>query len=272
MVKLSNYMRQQQKLINEHLDSLLLSYQELCPPLHEAMHYAVFSGGKRIRPLLVIATAEAAGGKAADAMPAAAAVELLHTYTLIHDDLPAMDDDELRRGQPTVHVKFGEANAILAGDALQALAFAAVADSPKAVSLTCELAEAGVRVVAGQWQDMAAQNTSVGEKDIEFIHEYKTANLIRASVRMGGIVGGATTKQLKTVTDYGTAIGHIFQLVDDILDVGTEDKPTAITVYGLEETKKRAATHFEQAKKEVASLPSPEILIGLAELIYRRTV
>lgn len=271
MVKLSNYMRQQQELIDERLDNLLASYQELHPALHEAMRYAVFSGGKRIRPLLVMAAAEAAGGAAPDALPAAVAVELLHTYTLIHDDLPAMDDDNLRRGQPTVHIKFGEANAILAGDALQALAFAALTKSSKANELTHELAEAGVRVVAGQWQDMAIETKPVGESDIEFIHEHKTANLLRASVRMGGIVAGATKKQLAALTNYGTAIGHIFQLIDDVLDAGTEDKPTAIAVYGMKGTKKRAAAYLEQAQSSLASVSSPEILRAIAELIFKRT-
>ena len=270
MVSLSQYQGQQQKRIDAKLAEVVDSYKDFLPPLHEALHYAVFSGGKRIRPLLVIAAAEAVGGTVEDALPAAAAVELLHTYTLVHDDLPAMDDDELRRGQPTVHVKFGEANGILVGDALQALAFETLASMPQAPDLVRELGQAGVRVVGGQWQDMAASPDSVGEKDIAFIHEYKTANLLRTAVRMGGIIGGATHPQLTTLTEYGTALGHLFQLVDDVLDAGEDEKPTAVSVYGLEETKNKAAAYLKQATTSVSGLSQSDMLVALAALIGER--
>ena len=270
MVDPMEYQRQQQPLIDEKLEEMLSSQYELFPPLHEAMRYAVFSGGKRIRPILVLAAAEAIGGTAAAGLPSAAAVELVHAYTLVHDDLPALDNDDLRRGQPTVHKKFGEANAILVGDALQALAFLSVAGDPKAAELTRELGEAGVRVVAGQWQDMAITRETADEKNIEFIHEYKTANLLRTAVRLGAIAGGASGEHLTALTAYGTAIGHLFQLTDDLLDADTEEKLTAVAVYGKEGVRQRAEQYLQDAQAALTTLPNPDVLAAIAHFIFER--
>jgi geranylgeranyl diphosphate synthase, type II len=272
MINLSQYQSQYQTIIDEKLDSLLQAAKDLFPPLHEAMRYAVFSGGKRIRPLLVLAAAESVGGSGQNAVAPAAAVELMHTYTLVHDDLPSMDNDDLRRGQPTAHVKFGEANALLAGDALQALAFLALADHAAASRLTQELGQAGVGVVAGQWADLAASQESLTEADIEFIHEHKTATILRASVRMGGISGEATDEQLAALTLYGTAVGHLFQLIDDLLDAEADDKASALAVYGKDGARQRAHGYLQTAQDSLRSLPSPEVLAAIAQFIFERTV
>jgi geranylgeranyl pyrophosphate synthase len=271
MVDLLEYQRQQQAAIDAALLTILPPSGEAPTELSEAMRYAVFSGGKRIRPLLVIAAAEAVGGSVSDALLPAAAIELLHTYTLVHDDLPAMDDDELRRGKPTVHIQFGEANAILAGDGLQALAFATLADHPQAAALLRELGAAGRGVVAGQWVDMAVTTRKASAADIEFIHEHKTTDLIRTAVRMGGIVGHGTPEHLVALTAFGTAIGHLFQLTDDLLDIGTEEKPTAVTVYSEEGARERTKECLAQAEASLSGIPSPAILSAMAQFIFNRT-
>lgn len=274
MFNLEEYRRKRQSIIEQALDKALPTEETIPQELHRAMRYVVFTGGKRIRPFLTIAAAESVGATINDALSAAVAVELFHTYTLVHDDLPAMDDDELRRGKPTAHVVFGEANAILAGDALQALAFEVLCQQEKAAALIQELAHAGGSqgVVGGQWVDVASEDQSVGEDIITFIHENKTAALIRAAVRMGAMCGQATSEQLDHLTNYGTAIGHAFQLIDDLLDEGTEEgKATAVSLYGPEKTRQRAQEKIAQACDAVAVLPSPEPLQAIANLIVERT-
>lgn len=198
--------------------------EEVLPPasarpsaLHEAMRYAVGSGGKRIRPLICLAAAEAVGGIPEDARYPAAAIELLHNYTLVHDDLPAMDNDTERRGQPTVWTKYGEANAILAGDALQALAFAVAAKAPRNVGeIMAELGTAALGVVQGQVEDVARE--SGGAADIPFIYVHKTADLFVAAAVMGGYAGGATGNEIAALREFAVNLGLAFQYEDDLLD------------------------------------------------------
>lgn len=258
------------------------------PPkvLHKAMRYSVFSGGKRLRPILCLAAAEAAGmTRMQNAMMPAAAVELFHTFTLIHDDLPSMDDDDMRRGRPTCHKMFGEANAILAGDALQALAFevvarAAVAPPYSVNQLVIELAgAAGSRgVVGGQVEDLLAGPNPTAEQ-IRYIHLHKTADLFHASVRMGAMVAGAPPEVLKMLSGYGTAIGLAFQIADDLLDAADVAagmaKPGAscLTVMPADAARRQAEDLVREALAHIATLPGPgaEPLRAIARFTVERT-
>lgn len=207
-------------------------FGEGCPPrLAEAIRYALLSPGKRLRPQLVLLAAEACGGTIEGALPAAVAVEMIHAYSLVHDDLPAMDDDDLRRGRPTCHRQFDEATAILAGDALQAraLEIAATEIKPAARAQRCvaELAHAAgpEALIGGQADDLAAEFQQVDPSQLESIHRRKTGALFRASVRLGALTADASEAQLKAVSEYGDALGLAFQVVDDLLDVaGVEDR------------------------------------------------
>ncbi len=234
-VELSEYLRQKQALVETYLRTALEPGAGCPPALWEAMRYSLLAPGKRLRPLLVILAAEACGARDADALPAAAAVEMIHTYSLIHDDLPAMDDDDLRRGLPTCHKQFGEATAILAGDALLTLAFQVLADHyPPQTAAGCvrELARgAGAAgMVGGQVEDLAwerkdASGPAHSLEALENIHARKTGALFRASLRMGawcarGEQGGGPDPSLVEALDaYGRAFGQAFQITDDLLDV-----------------------------------------------------
>ena len=255
MLELSTYLKQRATFIDAALDRHLPGPSERPSVLHEAMRYSVMAGGKRIRPILCLAAAEAVHGSVDDALLPALAVELLHTYTLIHDDLPCMDDDDLRRGMPTAHVKFGEANAVLAGDALLTLAFEWIAGVAAPApylptQLVLELAEgAGHRgVIAGQIEDLAGEGAQLSAEDLEYIHLHKTAALIRTAVRIGGIAAGAPPNALDALSFYGGDIGLAFQIADDILDVTSsndtlgkpvgsdqaQEKSTYVALHGIE--------------------------------------
>jgi len=258
--------------------------------LHAAMRYALFAGGKRLRPAIARAACAAAGGAAADALPAACALEMLHTYSLIHDDLPAIDNDDLRRGLPTCHRRFGEATAILAGDALQTHAFLVLArevrSATRSRALVLALAEAAgtAGMVGGEIADIDAEGKTPDRTTVEFIHGRKTAALFRASAVMGGISGGAGGGLLDAFAAYGTALGLAFQIVDDVLDE-TGDKvtlgkspgkdraarkmsyPAAVGIDGSLAEARRLA---EEAQAAVAGLPDPALLAALAELTVTR--
>jgi geranylgeranyl diphosphate synthase type II len=233
--------------------------------LQEAMLYSLFAGGKRIRPVLVMAAYEACGGNSAEIVPYAATLELIHTYSLIHDDLPAMDDDDLRRGKPTNHKVYGDAVAILAGDALLTEAFCILSDPSFCPSVRGEdllkasreiaLAAGARGMVAGQVQDILSENAEPDGETLQFIHRHKTAALIRASVRVGGVLSGSGEEKIGPLTRYGENIGHAFQVIDDILDVvgetedlgktvGSDEKINKMTyprLYGLERSREIAA-------------------------------
>ena len=228
MFEFRQYLNAKTRLINEALEHSLPAENIRPAILHRAMRYSVLAGGKRLRPILCLAAAEAVGGKEKtekNALVPALAIEILHTYTLIHDDLPCMDNDNLRRGKPTSHVVFGEANAILAGDALLTLAFewmARVAPPKPYASnqLIFELAcAAGNRgVIAGQIEDLAAEGKKTNAATVHYIHMHKTAVLLRAAVRIGGICGGADKGELSALGNYGEKAGLAFQIADDILN------------------------------------------------------
>lgn len=220
-------------LIRETTEKVERRLSELLPPesaapstIHQAMRYSIFAGGKRIRPLLCLEAAKACGGSEAAALDAACALETLHTYTLIHDDLPCMDDDDLRRGKPTNHKVFGEGIAVLAGDALLTEAFAMLARVPENASYgvrdyVAELAlqTGSYRLIGGQVLDLEGEGRPLSIEEIRAIHLGKTAALIMASVRLGGMAAGCSPEQLQALTDFGRDLGLAFQIIDDILDI-----------------------------------------------------
>lgn len=275
MFNLREYLESGRQTVEQALDMHLPQESERPAVLHKAMRYSIFAGGKRIRPILCMAAAQAIGAPAESVMLPAIALEALHTYTLIHDDLPAMDDDDLRRGKPTCHIAFGEANAILAGDALLTLAFEWLAEvqAPKPYvpnQLALELAEAaGSRgVIAGQVEDLANEGSEPTRELVDFIHLHKTAALIRAAVRMGAIAAGARSEELNALTIYACNVGLAFQIADDILNVTstaeklgkptgsdqTRKKITYPAVHGLDAARARADQLVEGAVAELAKV------------------
>ncbi len=278
------------RLADAALEARLPPAAEAPTRLHQAMRYSVFAGGKRLRPALVLAACRAVGGADVACAPALAAVEVLHTYTLVHDDLPAMDDDDLRRGRPTCHKAYDEATAILVGDALQALAFAAAAElGAEAVRILAEAA--GSRgVVGGQQEDLDAEGSAIDGSPacrarLERIHRGKTAALIRASCALGAVAGGATSAQRAALEVFGEDIGLAFQIADDVLDAtadaatlgktpgkdAAQGKLTYVAVHGL------AAARAEAQRLETSALaaltlfgPAGEQLAALGRFVVER--
>ncbi len=290
----SSWIGHQQRLLTEIEAALreATSYPADCPTqLGDAIRHSLLAPGKRLRPLLVLMAAEACGCSSSVAMPAACAVEMIHTYSLIHDDLPAMDDDDLRRGRPTCHVQFGEALAILAGDALLAQAFETLANGiqPSEVAGRCcaELAFAAgpAMLVGGQVDDIAAEKTGGNLADLERIHRRKTGAMIRVSLRLGGMVGGANEAQLAALGDYGDKLGLAFQIIDDWLDVqGDEkamgkrlrkdsqhDKLTFPKLLGVQESRQRAEKLVAEACERIRLFgPRASTLEELARFVLER--
>ena len=274
MFDLGNYLEQQRARVEVALEEAMPPQSTPPERLHEAMRYSVLSGGKRLRPILALAAAESVGADSETVMQPAIAVEILHTYTLIHDDLPSMDDDDERRGKPTSHKVFGEANAIRAGDALQAFAFELASRSPIAPEhVVRELAlAAGSRgVVGGQVADIAADD-HVTTEHLTFIHQHKTADLFRAAIRMGAIAGGASDQQLESLTTYGANVGLAFQIVDDIIDADEESGCSCVGLWGIEEAKRLAATRTETAVTALSGFGDTAIpLVAIAQHMLKRT-
>jgi len=258
-------------LLEKELRSLLRGHQARPLSIHKAMQYAAFTGGKRFRPVLTLSACEACGGRPKDAILPALAIELIHTYSLVHDDLPALDNDDIRRGKPTCHRKFGEANAILAGDALLTLAFewiARIKPAVRAVRILREIAiAAGTHgMIGGQVADLEspAQKKTLAQHD--FISRYKTGALIRGSVVAGALAVGASRPALKAMTRYGECLGLAFQVVDDILDKDGYCKGMSVKAATT-----KAVRLIEQAKKEVRSFGrKAEALIFLADFLKAR--
>ena len=262
--------------------------------LGEAMRYAVLDGGKRLRPLLVMAASEAVGGNAVAALRAACAVELIHAYSLVHDDLPCMDNDVLRRGKATVHVKFGEARALLAGDALQALAFELLTPANEEVSSATQarlcrlLARAAGHqgMAGGQAIDLASIGRNLGEDQLRQMHRLKTGALLQGSVLMGAACGQPPARAEEALSAYGAAIGLAFQVVDDVLDVTADsgtlgktpgkdaahDKPTFVSLLGLERSQQYAQELLLQARIALAAsgLADTQALLALADMVVNR--
>ena len=267
---LESYLKERGALVNKALDSLLPPEDRYPARVHSAMRYSLFAGGKRLRPILVLAAFEAVGGSGSGAMNAACAFECIHTYSLIHDDLPAMDDDDLRRGMQTCHRKFDEATAILAGDALLTFAFQVVAESSlkgidkeRLLRVIFELSHSAgsFGMIGGQMADIEGEGSEVTLPELQKIHILKTGTLMLSALRCGAILGGASEEQFEALSAYGKSIGLAFQIADDILDVtgdtaltgkavGADEarkKATYPALLGLEESKRRAGELVERA-------------------------
>jgi geranylgeranyl diphosphate synthase type II len=285
-MNLPEYLRTQQDLIDRHLDRLVPA--ESVPPetIHRAMRYSLFAGGKRIRPILFLEAARSVAGDVPGAADAACALEFIHTYSLIHDDLPALDNDDYRRGKLTNHKVFGEAMAILAGDSLLTLAFEVLSKLEHATAeqrsrMIAELATASGTVggmIGGQVADLEGEGKPPDEQLLETIHRAKTGALLRASVRMGAIYGAASEAQIDALSCYGEHIGLAFQIVDDTLDVeessealgktagkdATQGKITFPAVYGLERSHAMAKLECERAHRVLE--PFGERAVRLREI------
>lgn len=291
---LKDYLKQRCQLVDQALERFLPDGKELPAALHGSMRYSVFAGGKRVRPVLMLAACEAVGGTVDAALPAACAMEMIHTYSLIHDDLPAMDNDDFRRGNPTNHKVYGEATAILAGDALLTEAFILLSgnaqggDAATRLRVINEIALAsGSRgMVGGQMVDMESEGKhDIDAATLSYIHTHKTGALIRASVRAGAILGMADAAAFGALTRYADAIGLAFQIADDILDVeGTTEelgkdagsdqargKATYPAVFGLEASKARANELVDMALEALAPFDGrSEPLRAIASYIVKR--
>ena len=290
---LAEYMAAQQKAVDAALDRWVPSEDQNPATIHRAMRYSLFAGGKRIRPLLAIAAAEAVSDAPIGIESCACALEMIHTYSLIHDDLPALDNDDLRRGRPTCHKVFGDAMAILAGDALLTLAFEVLAKlepsgADRRIQLVRELATASGTVggmIGGQVNDIEGEGKHPTARLLESIHRAKTGALLRASVRMGAIYAGADADQLTALTGFGEHVGLAFQIVDDILDVeqssealgktagkdAAQNKITFPAVYGIERSREMAEE--ERLAAHLALQPfddRAQRLRELADLVVRR--
>lgn len=292
MFDLNAYLSAATARIDRAMDMLLPPAATEPARIHEAMRYSLFAGGKRLRPVLCLASAEAAGGSDEAALIPASSLEMYHTFTLIHDDLPAMDDDDLRRGRPTCHVAFDEATAILAGDALLVRAFEILCDAScrppyGPVDLIRELARAGGSqgVMGGQMADIEGEGKPLSVEQLLYIHTHKTGDLIRAAVRMGAMTTGTNEDHLSSLTQYAEKIGLAFQIADDVLNAtssadqlgkasGTDaaaGKMTYVAAYGVDGAKKMADDLIVTAKALLRQLPGDtQPLAALADYITAR--
>ncbi len=290
---LQHFAAESRRRIDAALDRLLPA--ENVPPenVHAAIRWSIFAGGKRFRPTLLLAVGESFGAPHAQLIQAACALEMIHTYSLIHDDLPSMDNDDLRRGRATCHVRFGEATAILAGDALQTLAFKTVSEdenlsAEKRIELLREIATAAGTpsgMVAGQAFDLDAESRDVSAEELERIHRLKTGAVIIASARCGAIIANASKFELKVITDYAAHLGLLFQITDDLLDITAtaeaigktpgkdlrSQKATYPSLHGVEATREHLAHAHATACASLDRLDRPtELLRALADFILER--
>src|SRR5213596_757341 len=292
-VNLKAYLIARQKEIDRALDYYLPKTNVKPTTLHKAMRYSLFAGGKRLRPILCLAAAEACRGRVSNALPLACALECIHTYSLVHDDLPSMDNDDYRRGRPTCHKVFGDGIAVLAGDALLTIAFEIVSTTKPArrydmSTLLREIAVAAgsQRLIAGQVADLEAEGKNVQRRELKFIHENKTAAILRTSVRLGAMSANADARKLSAITQFGEQLGLAFQIIDDILDVTQTSeilgksagkdvaakKATYPAVIGLEEsrTEARRLTRAAHSALLVFSNRDAEALHALANYLLER--
>ena len=278
--------------VNRALDKFLPPVSMKPGTIHKAMRYSLFAGGKRMRPALCLAAAAASGGKESNALPMACAVECIHTYSLIHDDLPAMDNDDFRRGKPTNHKVFGEGVAVLAGDALLTQAFEIAAQwkgsprySHQQVVLEIAKAAGSLQLIAGQVADLEAEGKKVAPSELRYIHERKTSALLCCSVRLGGMSANCSASQLKALTDFGYNVGLAFQIIDDILDVTQSSeklgktagkdtkaqKATYPSIIGMEKSRKLAEQLTGRAFSALAMFRGKAAALeALADFLLRR--
>ncbi len=289
---MKEYLVSRQKLVDDALQRYLPRPSVKPTTIHKAMRYSIFAGGKRLRPILCLAAGECCRGEPSAALPLACAVECIHTYSLIHDDLPCMDDDDLRRGMPTSHKVFGEAIAVLAGDALLTFAFELAAEVPgwpryslRDVFKELAFAAGSRKLIAGQVVDLESEGKRVPLPLLKFIHESKTAALLRATIRLGAMSANATPARLTNLSEFGMALGLAFQVIDDILDVTqssetlgksagkdlVSEKATYPSVIGLDQSRKVAKRLTEEAHRSLKPFGrKAEILHGLADYLLDR--
>ena len=293
-LELDSLLASSRALVELELNKLLPLSGTTPEKIHHAIRWSVFAGGKRFRPTLLLAVGQAFSAPVELLIRTACAFEMVHTYSLIHDDLPAMDDDDLRRGRPTCHVRFDEATAILAGDALQTLAFQTIAgdvglDAETRIAVIAELARAAATpdgMVAGQALDMEAETRQVNGAQLEEIHRLKTGALIVAAARCGAIIGGANENELIAITNYGSHLGLLFQITDDFLDVtataedlgktpgkdARSNKATYPALHGMEETRVAAERAHRNACEALDQIDRPtDVLRRIADFILNRT-
>ena len=291
-MELKRYLIARQKEVDRALDRFLPQASVRPATIHKAMRYSLFAGGKRLRPILCLAAAEACGGRTSMALPLACAIECIHTYSLIHDDLPSMDNDDLRRGRATCHKVFGEGIAILAGDALLTIAFEIAAQAKptsrydlREIFREITIAAGSQKLIAGQVADLEAEGRPIHRAQLRYIHENKTAALLTASVRLGAMTANASAKQLTAMTKFGRALGLAFQVIDDILDVTQTSeklgksagkdvaakKATYPAVIGLEKSRAEARRLTREAHGALGSLgKDADVLRALADYLLAR--
>jgi geranylgeranyl diphosphate synthase type II len=289
---LQNFLNTRTETVNRALDAFLPPEKTKPATIHKAMRYSIFAGGKRMRPALCLAAAQACGGAEKDALPLACAVECIHTYSLIHDDLPAMDNDDFRRGKPTNHKVFGEGVAVLAGDALLTQAFEIAARCKKLpryphdkIILEIAKASGSLQLIAGQVADLEAEGKKISEAELKFIHERKTSALLCCSVRLGGMSANCTPAQLAALTNFGYHVGLAFQVIDDILDVTqtseqlgkTAGKDVAVqkatypAIVGLEKSRTIAGKLTDKAFAALKVFKGKAVALeALAEFLLKR--
>lgn len=290
MKELKEFFEESSKIVDETLDKLIPSENFEPKRLYEAVRWSLFAGGKRFRPALVLAVGKTFGADDAKLLRTASAIEMIHTYSLIHDDLPAMDDDDLRRGRATCHVKFDEATAILAGDVLQSLAFRAIVEDENLsaeikVKLVAGLADSAAKMVDGQQLDLDGEGKQISIENLEKIHRNKTGAMICVSARSGAIIAEASEIELDAVTKYASNLGLLFQITDDLLDITqttevlgktagkdlTSEKSTYPSFYGIEEARKLAEeVHFEAIDSLSRIEKDTQILKDLVDFILER--
>jgi geranylgeranyl diphosphate synthase, type II len=288
------YISESKKIVDEYLDRLLPAESEIPSTIHKAMRYSIFAGGKRVRPILTLASGESLAGDRKILFHLGAAIEMMHTYSLIHDDLPALDNDDLRRGVPTCHKIFGEAMAILAGDSLMTRCYQILAElpglsDPARIAIIREITAATGTIdgmIGGQVVDLESEGKTVDASVLEYIHHSKTGALLRACVRCGAMAAGAHASELKALTEFGNKIGLVFQIVDDILDVTSSsevlgktagkdvkvNKATYPAFYGIEVSRQKARELVSSALEDIRNLGEEAApLRSLAQFIISRT-
>jgi geranylgeranyl diphosphate synthase type II len=294
LMDIHRYMKEAKEEVDRRLEQLLPEESQEPAIIHRAMRYSVFAGGKRVRPILVLASGESIGGARQTLLQLGAAIEMLHTYSLIHDDLPALDNDDLRRGVPTSHKVFGEAMAVLAGDSLMTRCYqvlvdlAGISDSTR-LAILREIATASGTIdgmIGGQVVDIESEGKEIGPDTLEYIHRSKTGALLASCVRCGALAAGADDVQMKSLSDYGRNIGLAFQIVDDLLDISSSSeelgktpgkdakvkKATYPALYGIEASRERAGELTDAAIESVRALgAAAEPLRGIARFILSRT-
>jgi geranylgeranyl diphosphate synthase type II len=291
-VDLKGYLTTRQKEVDRALDRFLPKTSTKPATIHKAMRYSLFAGGKRLRPILCLAAAEACGGLTKNALPLACALECIHTYSLIHDDLPSMDNDDFRRGRPTCHKVFGDGIAVLAGDALLTIAFEIAASAEgwprydlRAIFREISVAAGSRKLIAGQVADLEGEGKPTNRAQLRYIHENKTAALLTTSVRLGAMSANATPTRLRAMSEFGRALGLAFQVIDDILDVtqtseklgksagkdAAAHKATYPAVLGLEKSRAEAGRLTRQAHAALRPLGKrTETLRSLANYLLER--